>query len=148
MNIYQRAYHESDQEAVLQLLLETRIGLSLERYPTFWRLRQELATRLWEPERDAHIWENAHGQLLAAAALVSRTPDTLSRGIEYMIHPQMDQRETFIEILTWADTRILEKARQHQATYTLTASYETDKKELASLLEAQGYILNNRAYNL
>jgi hypothetical protein len=148
MKISQRVYHESDQEVVLQLCLETRTGKSLERYPTFWRLWQELATRLWEPEQDAHIWENTHGQMLAAAALVSRTPDTLSRHIEYVIHPRVNQRETFIEILTWADTRVLEKAVQRQAPYTLSVAHEADKKERTGLLEAHGYVLNNRSYNL
>lgn len=148
MKTSQRAYHESDQKAVLQLLIETRTGKSLERYPTFWRLQQELATRLWEPERDAHIWENASGQLLAAAALVSRTPDALSKHLEYVIHSQLSQHETFAEILTWADTRILEKAVQRQATYTLSVSHDADKIELAALLEAHGYTLNHRTYDL
>jgi len=148
MKTSQRAYHESDQEAVLQLLLETRSGTSPQRYPTFWRLRQELATRLWEPEQDAHIWENTRGQMLAAAALVSRTPDALSRHIEYVIHPQVNQRNIFTEILAWADTRVLEKSVQYQATYTLSASHDVEKKEHSGLLEAHGYMLNNRAYDL
>ena len=54
MKISQRVYHESDQEAVLQLCLETQTGKSLERYPTFWRLWQELATRL--TPRHSVIW--------------------------------------------------------------------------------------------
>ncbi len=148
MKTYQRTYHESDQEAVLQFLLETRTGKDLERYPTIWRLRQELATRLWEPERDAHIWENTQGQMLAAAALVSRTPDALSKHMEYLIHPQANERESLTEILTWAETRILEKAVKSQTPSSITIFYYADRKEQNALLEAHGYILNQRDYNL
>ena len=72
--------------------------------------------------------------MLAAAVLVRRTPDALFRHIEYVIHPQANQRKIFTEILAWADARVLEKSVQYQATYTLSAFHDVEKKGHSGLL--------------
>lgn len=58
-----------DQFRVLDLLLARRTGDSADRYPPLARLRMLLVSRLWEPGRDARIWEDATGRLVGFAGL-------------------------------------------------------------------------------
>lgn len=63
---------EQDTTSIEELILASRTGKTLERYPTIWRVRQLLASRVWEPERDAHVWEDASGRCIGFAYLWRR----------------------------------------------------------------------------
>lgn len=63
---------EQDTTSIEELILASRTGKTLERYPTIWRVCQLLASRVWEPERDAHVWEDASGRCIGFAYLWRR----------------------------------------------------------------------------
>ncbi len=133
-----RSYHYlSDKDSINRLLLKTRSGKQLKRCPTFWRLQQLLVTRLWEPEHNARIWEDAHGTLTGIAYLPQRRPKEAFRSFAYLIDPEIQQAGIFQDMLQWAETRIKAEAVQNSQDTWLYTSTLIDPEKQALLQKNQ-----------
>ena len=132
---------ENDLERVIDLLLTDRIvhPHHIEHYPTVWRLRQLLATRLWEPQRDARIWEDAARRCMGFAFLSRRRREDVGDGLECILHPQAPQTELFAEMLGWAQTRSRERAGERAETIGLGTAFGEGESDKIAVLEQHGF---------
>src|SRR5437763_1888530 len=107
MNLTSKPYSgEFDLERAIDLLLKTRIHTSVERHPTVWRLRQLLNLRLWEPERDARLWEDGADNLWGFAFLHRQNREDSLIGLGWIIHPHLQTTPLPASMLDWAQARV------------------------------------------
>lgn len=131
-----------DLENIIDLLLTARTNTQLERYPTAWRLRLVVDTRVWEPARDARLWEDAGGRLVGFACLPRRTEESFSSGLEWLLHPDMQGSGLLETMLTWALDRVHERATVLQSlTASLSVAVSAFDVEKLALLERRGFSL-------
>lgn len=141
MELTYRPYEgERDLERAIELLLETRSHTSVERHPTVWRLRQLLNLRLWEPERDARLWEDADGSLQGIAFVYKRSREDLTLGLGWILHPQARGTPLLATMLDWAQERAQEMAREQQKTVSLNLAIYEDELDRRALLEQRGFL--------
>lgn len=144
-----RPYFEHDLEAVLQLLLTYRRAGYVHRYPTLWRLKLLISSRLWDKNRDAAVWENEHGDIIGFAMLSKRRMDSTAYVLERIIHPKENRAEISGTLLQWSDQRLKEIAHEQKTTLTLGAiPFEQDTPHDIALLETSGFALVPENYNV
>ena len=140
----QRAYAgERDFEQVIDLLLATRTGKFLYRYPTFWRLELLLASRLWEPERDARVWLMEDGSFVGFAYLLHRQRESVDCTFETLMHPAAYGAQLYTEMFDWVQMRVSERAREIGQDSVLSTTIDQGESELALVLEQRGFSLEN-----
>lgn len=148
MNFLSRQYSGVyDLERAIDLLLKARVHTSVERHPTAWRLRQLLNLRLWEPERDARIWEDDASNLLGFAFLYRQKREESLLGLGWIIHPHLQAASLTATILAWAQTRAREIAQERQAAVSLNLAVYGDEGEKRLLLESSGFVLMQDIHN-
>lgn len=132
---------EADHAAALDLLLTWRAAwpARLGRPPDVWRLDQLLATRLWAPERDARVWVDGAGRLVALALLWARGPASSRLGLEAFARPGRSAAATLEAALAWATERAAERARELGQAVAVGASVYDDEPEQAARLERHGF---------
>ena len=136
-----------DLERVINLLIEARGRTSVERYPTVWRLRLLLDSRLWEPEHDAQIWVDDNDELVGFAFLSRRTQKSSSIGVEWIVRPHMVANNLLESMLSWAQERVLEIARECNEAISLSLAIGKDENEKRHLLELNGFSLIQDGYD-
>jgi len=50
-------------------MLAYRASRDLRAFPTTWRVRLLLTSRVWEPERDTQVWDTHTDQMVGLAML-------------------------------------------------------------------------------
>ncbi|MBI5928066.1 MAG: GNAT family N-acetyltransferase [Chloroflexi bacterium] len=147
--IRQRPYTENDLEPVLNLLLTYRGAGFVNRYPTVWRLKLLMSSRLWDKSRDAAVWENGQGDIIAFAMLSKRHAASTAYGLERVIHPAQNRVEVTEAILDWSDQRLTEIAREQRTALTVgVAPFEQESNQDVALLENRGFTLILTGYNV
>lgn len=63
-----------DQKRLIDFLLDYRVAFDVRLYPTIWRIRLLLTSRVWNQGKDTRIWENESGQIIGFVMLWSRQP--------------------------------------------------------------------------
>jgi mycothiol synthase len=135
----QRPYHENDWQQVADLLIAYRTRGYINRYPTIWRLHMLMTSRLWEPERDARLWEDATGRVVGFAALTRRQKQGRGIGLERILDPDADQPALSVAQLEWAEKRACEFAAEVGESVMLsTAPLEMNMSNDMRLLEDAG----------
>jgi hypothetical protein len=71
-SLIHRCIDHADNEQVVELLVIYRAATRVEVYPTAWRLRLLLTSRVWKPTRDTQLWEDASGQMVGFTMLSRR----------------------------------------------------------------------------
>ena len=94
-----------DQEQISQLLVSYRLATSLCTYPTVWRLRLLLSSRVWDAAQDARIWENKAGQVIGLAMLWRRQPASPYLVLDRFLHPAYGNDFLVETMLAWGDRR-------------------------------------------
>jgi ribosomal protein S18 acetylase RimI-like enzyme len=140
MPMNQRPYRGDDLPRVAELLIAYRAAGYINRYPTLWRLKLLIDSRLWEPERDASIWEDAAARIVGFAMLIRRQPQTASFGLERVIHPDIDHAELVPEQLSWALNRA------HDATTSLNSPGEVSALPLEMNMDQDVVQLENAGF--
>lgn len=108
-----------------------------ERYPAVGRLRLLVASRLYEPERNARVWEDAEGHVAAFVALLQREARSARLSLERIVDPSAYEHRLGDETLAWALGRLREIARELGEPVTLDVTVgEDDAAEAARLAEA------------
>jgi ribosomal protein S18 acetylase RimI-like enzyme len=98
------------------------VAFDVRVYPTSWRIRLLLTSRVWNQERDTQIWENESGQFIGFAMLWSRRPASSYIVLDSFIHPKFASNELLSAILNWGDLRANEIAKEQE---TLLKVYVT-----------------------
>ncbi|MBZ0317342.1 MAG: GNAT family N-acetyltransferase [Anaerolineae bacterium] len=146
--IRQRPYQENDLERILHLLITYRGAGYVNRYPTVWRLKLLMSSRLWN-ERDAAVWEDEPGKIIGFAMLSKRHIESTSYGLERVVHPTQNRTEIAEAILNWSSQRLTEIAReQHTALTVGIAPFEQDTSQDIARLESWGFALIQNGYNV
>ena len=71
--ITNRPYNQkTDQNQIEDLLVAFRCATRVDTYPTLWRFRLLLASRVWEPDLDTQVWENKQGVIIGFAMFWKR----------------------------------------------------------------------------
>jgi GNAT superfamily N-acetyltransferase len=94
-----------DRHRLVELLLRYRATTGVAVYPTTWRVRLLLTSRVWEPEQDTCIWETPAGQLAGFAMLWRRGPASPYLALDRFIHPAYASNELAGAMLAWGSQR-------------------------------------------
>jgi mycothiol synthase len=107
-----RPYLHEDMEKVIDLLLEYRLATSVRTYPTTWRLRVLLSSRVWDIENDSAIWQDQSGLVIGFAMLWSRYRGAKSLTMEYFLRPMSCTGKLATEVISWGKKRTIEIAKE------------------------------------
>ena len=97
--------YEQDKSSLIDLLRTYRVETSVAIYPTIWRVRMLLTSRVWDPEQDVCIWETQSGQMAAFAMLWRRRATSPYLALDRFIHPSFAYSELASDMLTWGSQR-------------------------------------------
>ncbi|HLZ59904.1 MAG TPA: GNAT family N-acetyltransferase [Ktedonosporobacter sp.] len=132
---------ENDLELVTDLLLTYRAAGHVSRYPTVCRLQLLLSSRLWEPERDAHAWEDSDGKLVGFAFLARRQRENVGSGMDLIIHPDLLNSLLPYEMLNWVEQRARERANECQLALPISVSTGSEEIWLVTTLTQHAFTL-------
>ena len=129
----------ADQQALIELLLAYRLASSLLVYPTIWRIRLLLSSRVWEPALDTRLWLDAAGQMAGFAMLWRRQRNSNYLVLERFMHPALAIPTLAGEMLDWGVSRVRAIAAADGAPLTLYANALDPRVAPADPLEACGF---------
>lgn len=127
--------------ALRTTLLAARAIATADRYPTAHRLELLLASRLWDPQRNARIWLNATGQCAGFAALTQRQRGSAALGYERVLAPAEGADSLEQIFLDWVLARAGEIATELGEPVTLGASAHSDEAARITAFERSGFTL-------
>ncbi|MCC6300006.1 MAG: GNAT family N-acetyltransferase [Anaerolineales bacterium] len=133
--------YQKDHKKLMGFWLDYRAAFDVRMYPTIWRIRLLLTSRVWEQEKDTRIWENGSGQIIGFAMLWRRQPTSSYIVFDSFIHPKFVTNELLLKILQWGDQRTSEIAKEQKISLTVYASGFSQHSFSASALNQNGYIL-------
>ena len=114
--VYQR-----DLAGITEMLLAYRAATGVRAYPTVWRVRLLLTSRVWEPLQDARVWERAPGRIVGLAMLWRRQLSAPYLVLDRFVHPQDVTRDLVEEMLRWGCDRAAAIAAEQRIALTLFA---------------------------
>ena len=143
-------YHK-DQQRLMDFWLDYRAASDVRAYPTIWRIRLLLSSRVWNQEKDTQIWENELGQIIGFAMLWSRQPASSYIVLDTFVHPKFASNGLLSEILNWGHLRVNEIAKEQETALTVYVTGFSRYDFSASLMKRHGYTLlspNPDEYNV
>ena len=133
-------YHK-DQKELMDFWLDYRAASDVHRYPTVWRIRLLLTSRVRNQERDTQIWVNESGQIIGFAMLWSRQPTSSYIVLDSFIHPKFASNELLSVILNWGDLRANEIAKEQETPLKVYVTGFSQYDFSDSILKQRGYTL-------
>ncbi len=94
-----------DNYSLVGLVLAYRAATCVAVYPTAWRVRLLLSSRVWDPEQDTCIWETPSGRTAALAFLWRRQVTSPYLVLERFIHPEFISGDLACQMLAWGSRR-------------------------------------------
>lgn len=94
-----------DKNGLIDQLLAYRLLTGVAVYPTIWRVRLLLTSRVWDPEQDICIWEAPSGQMAGLALLWRRWATSPYLVLERFVHPSSASSELAADMLGWGSRR-------------------------------------------
>jgi ribosomal protein S18 acetylase RimI-like enzyme len=131
--------YQKEQKRLINFWLDYRTASDVRAYPTIWRIRLLLTSRVWEPEKDARIWEDASGQITGFAMLWRRQPTLPYIVLDVFSHPAFADKGIFLEMLKWGTLRAHEIATEQKMPLTIYANGFSRYNFTDSLLQQSGY---------
>lgn len=113
---------QKDQDQVEALVLAFRVATRVDIYPTIWRFRLLLASRVWEPAQDTRVWEDGAGHIVAFGMLWRRRRDDTYLALDQFIHPLYKNDALVDSILVWAIRRTQRVASEQATPIALTVN--------------------------
>lgn len=133
--------YQRDLERLMNFWLKYRAASDVRRYPTIWRIRLLLTSRVWTPEKDTHIWESESGQIIGFAMLWRRHQTSSYIVLDGYIHPEFVTQEMVRAILQWGDSRANEIAKEQDGEFLVYVTGLSQYDYSANLLEKAGYVI-------
>jgi len=138
--VYDRPYvSAADADRALDALLVQRAGGRPDCYPTMYRLRMLLISRLWSPERNAHVWSDSEGRLWGCALLLQGRPDSPRFELACITHPRAPDTLLADRMLPWARARGQEIAEERAAPIMLEHEVGDHEAATIALLVCHGF---------
>lgn len=113
--------YQTDLDRIIEMLLAYRAATSIRAYPTTWRVRLLLTSRVWAPAQDARVWEDGSGQIVGLAMLWRRQPTAAYLVLDRFVHPQYATRDLVEDMLQWGTDRACVIVAEQKTTLTLYA---------------------------
>jgi mycothiol synthase len=143
--------YTQDLAKISDLLLAWRLAHDLRQYPTLWRVRLFLTSRVWDPRLDTRLWESASGQAVGLALLWRRRSNSDYLALESFPHPDSTTPGLLAEMLHWGEQRAREIAAAQDEPLTLFAIVYSGPASAVELLTQAGFSLqppNPEGHNL
>lgn len=117
-----RPYQEGpDDERIESLLLCYRAATGLTTYPTPWRLRLLMNSRVWDPAQDMRLWPDQDGELCGFAVVWRRQPAAPALVLERLVDPAWMTEALVEAMLAWGIRRARALAALEKNPLTLYA---------------------------
>jgi ribosomal protein S18 acetylase RimI-like enzyme len=97
--------YQADKQGIVDLMRAYRVTTGVAVYPTTWRVRLLLTSRVWDPEQDICLWEVPSGQMAAFAMLWRRRATSPYLVLERFIHPSFAASDLACDMLAWGSQR-------------------------------------------
>lgn len=133
--------YQRDLQRLMNFWLKCRAASDVRRYPTLWRIRLLLTSRVWIPEKDTHIWENKSGQIIGFAMLWRRYQTSPYIVLDGYVHPEFVTQEIVRTVLQWGDNRAKEIAQGQEDDFLVYVTGLSQYEGSANLLEKAGYVI-------
>lgn len=133
--------YRKDQQRLMDFWLDYRTTSDVRAYPTIWRIRLLLTSRVWDQERDTQIWENELGQIIGFAMLWSRQTVSSYIVLDAFAHPRFAGNGLLSTILNWGDLRVNEIVKEQETALTVYVTGFSRYDFSASLMKRHGYTL-------
>ena len=143
--------YKNDLDSLMSLWLDQRVTTGFRVYPTTWRLRLLLTSRVWDPARDTRIWEAGSGQMLGFAMLWRRQPTSPYIVLDCFTRPGVATEEYLSESMAWCDHRAHEMAKEQNAPLTVHVNGLSHHEFSKDILKRYGYAVqapNADEYNV
>jgi ribosomal protein S18 acetylase RimI-like enzyme len=114
--------YPNDQKRLIELWLAYRTASDVRMYPTIWRIRLLLTSRVWEPEKDSRVWQNASGQIIGFAMLWRRQPTSPYLVLDGFVHPLFATESLLSAMLQWGDQRAYDIVAEQKIPLTVYAN--------------------------
>jgi len=131
-------YHQ-DLEKLMPFWLDWRAASDVRLYPTIWRIRLLLTSRVWDQARDARIWETESGQIVGLSMLWRRQSSSPYLALENYLQPSLPNNNIFPEMLKWGAGRANEIAAEQNKSLTLYTSDYSQSSYSVNFLVQNGY---------
>jgi ribosomal protein S18 acetylase RimI-like enzyme len=132
--------YQKDQKKLMDFWLDYRAGSDVRIYPTIWRIRLLLTSRVWDQEKDTQILENVSGKIVGFAMLWRRHPTSPYVVLDSFIHPTYTTDELLLALLQWGNQRAHEIAEGQKISLTVYANGFSQHNFPANLLKQFGYV--------
>jgi ribosomal protein S18 acetylase RimI-like enzyme len=139
-NFHFRSYdYARDKQDIINLLLHYRLATSVAVYPTIWRVRLLLTSRVWDAGQDVRIWDSPSGQMAGFAMLWRRYATSPYLALDRFVHPSFATSELASIMLGWGSQRGEAIATRQGTTFSLYAQDFAPQLGLESLCENHGF---------
>jgi len=127
-----------DKKRLTDFWLDCRTASDVRKYPTIWRTRLLLSSRVWNQEKDSQIWENESKQIIGFAMLWRRQATSSYVVLDCYLHPKLATNELFQEILQWGESRANRIAREQESALTLYVTGAPQQDFAVNILNKYG----------
>ncbi|MCB8922770.1 MAG: GNAT family N-acetyltransferase [Ardenticatenaceae bacterium] len=114
--------YAKDQKYLTDFLLEYRSANDVRLYPTIWRVRLLLTSRVWEPNKDVRIWQNSTGQIVGFVMLWRRRPNSPYIVLDGFAHPKFVTKELLMMMFEWGNKRAKDIGLEQHMNVTVFAN--------------------------
>lgn len=125
--------YEKDKDSITELIIRIRLASDIRLYPTVWRVRLLLTSRVREPEKDTRIWEDENGEILALVMLWRRTPTSPYIVLDGFVDPEHFPTDLMAAVFEWGNHRAEEILLENKEPATIFANgfhYEIFKDQI------------------
>ena len=130
-----------DQKSLTDFWLDCRAAADVRQYPTLWRTRLLLSSRVWKPEKDTRVWQNRSGEMIGFAMLWRRQATSAYVVLDSYLHPTLAAKELFVEILQWGDARAHQIAQEQGSAITAYVTGAPQQDFAVNILKQYGYAI-------
>jgi mycothiol synthase len=128
-----------DLEILMPFWLDWRAASDVRLYPTIWRIRLLLTSRVWDQVRDVRIWETESGQIVGFSMLWRRFSSSPYLALENYLRPLIPIDIILPEMLKWGAQRANEIAAEQNKSLKLYTSDYLQSSYSVKYLVQNGY---------
>jgi ribosomal protein S18 acetylase RimI-like enzyme len=132
--------YQKDKKRLMDFWLDCRAAADVRMYPTMWRIRLLLTSRVWDQEKDTLILENASREIVGFGMLWRRQPTSPYIVHESFIHPLVTSDELLLILLKWGDQRARDIVEGQKSSLIVVANGFSQHHFPANFLEQYGYV--------
>lgn len=131
--------YQKDKKSLMDFWLDCRAASDVRRYPTIWRSRLLLTSRVWDHEKDTRILEEPSGKIVGLAMLWRRQATSPYIVLDCFVHPMDATDDLLLSMLQWGDQRVHDIAEEQKSSFPVYAFGFSQHNFPANIMEQHGY---------